>query len=168
MATEYITVNTPAEIPGAIAGVVRDVMRQLFRMEFQEELIDLIPNLQTDHAIRFRAGIEDTGAAWAPNAKSTIRKKGHGVILIERGDLEASLTTTTPDSIQEVEVEIGQRDTVLTFGTRDGRSAVNQFGDPEHNIPARPHVGVMDNTLDEFTEKLADDIVSRLAQGSRG
>ncbi len=163
MSSITIVVTHPSQIPAAVHSVVEDVHTQLLDMRFENELTDMIPDLQQEHSIRFRAGMDDTGAPWAPLAPRTARKKGHGVILVEFGDLEATLTQNTAASVIDVERE--PDGTTLTFGTRDEHSETLQDGNPDNNLPARPHVGVMENTVDRFAEQLADSIVNRLIRG---
>lgn len=110
---------------------------------------------QTDRM--FQAGKDASGRAWAPLKERTIRKKGHGIILIEYEDLYRSLVGATEDSVREI------WDDMLLYGTRDRKAAYHQYGTKW--MPARPPVGISDETLDRATEHVADRMVE-LAMGA--
>ena len=75
------------------------------------------------------------------------------------GALRKSLEGKTTDSIRDIVSEdLFHR---LTFGEDVEYSAFHQKGKPGV-MPARPHVGMTDRTLDEITEESADAMVEFL------
>lgn len=103
----------------------------------------------------FDAGHGPNGETWAPNAESTIKRKGHGIVLFETGALEKSLVELDgPGNINDA----GSRE--LIFGTSNPHSLFNEFG--TSRIPARPHVGISDQLVDAIAEELVDYAISQI------
>jgi phage gpG-like protein len=114
-----------------------------------------------------RQGFEQSkapnGSGWAPNAPSTIKRKGHGVVLRETGRLGVSLTQEThPDAVVEIVAE--PSGCGFSRGTSVEYSGFNQNG--TKRIPARPHVGLTEEACDEMTELGADLAIEHLKAGA--
>lgn len=97
------------------------------------------------------------GTAWAPNAPATIKKKGHGLVLRDKGRLGVSLTQEThPDAVVEIVVE--PAGCGFTRGTAVEYSGFNQKD--------RPHVGFTEDAVNELTELGADLAIEHLKAGA--
>lgn len=75
----------------------------------------------------FETGTDALGRPWVPLAPSTIQKKGHSQILVEEGDMRASLFS-----------EVDSMENRARIGFSDGTIRYHEFGVPENNLPARP------------------------------
>lgn len=162
-----IDINDPADIDAAIAAAVNDVVVQVANMDLTSEMNQLIGTLQSQHNKMFDQERDDRGRRWARLSPVTVRKKGNDAVLIEFGNLERSLIDRNPNSVRRI-TRRGNTVT-LEFGTRDEKSMVNQFGGESSSggtIPARPHVGLTENSLDKFMNDLADSMVKRLQRNS--
>jgi phage gpG-like protein len=124
------------------------------------------------------------GVAWAANAESTIRQKGHAVPLRGRESkrvirkvkgvkyrtirkhsrfrLAFSLTTKSRTSVGDSirEAIQGSDSAHLAFGTTVEYSLFNDFG--TSRIPARPHIGISEGHLDQVVERCADYTMRRM------
>lgn len=94
------------------------------------------------------------GTPWAPLAASTVKRKGHDVILSDTGKLGTSLLGESGDSIRDV----GDRH--LTFGTDVEYSGFLQEGTGK--MPGREHVGLSEEMVDLTAEYIADGAVVAL------
>lgn len=112
--------------------------------------------LREAHQRSFSEGKAANGTPWAPLRPSTIRKKGHGIILVETDRLMDSLTKNTGDSRwthDEREAE---------FGTAVPYAGFHQKG--TNKFPARPPVGIDKKTLDAMVERVADREAALIVQ----
>lgn len=110
-------------------------------------------DLEQLHQTAFQQGVAADGTLWPELAESTKRAKGHGVILIEEGDLEASLTEPNHvDALREIVGEPGYQS--FRYGTTDEKAPFHQAGTA--NMPARPPVTVPDKFPDQLAEMAAD------------
>lgn len=93
------------------------------------------------------------GASWTPLAPATVKRKGHAIILVDTGDLAASLSSRSHENnIAEV-IQEGKNKGV-SFGTMDAKSIFHQ--------DSRPHVGITDRSADQLAEAIADRVVDAL------
>lgn len=95
------------------------------------------------------------GEAWAALAASTVKKKGHAVILFETGKLRDSLSTVGgPGNINAV----SERGSL--FGTDVEYSLFHTTG--TKRMPQREHVGTNDAAVDRLAASVADYAVEQL------
>jgi phage gpG-like protein len=132
-------------------AVFDGLAEQFAEIDYTDPLTEALPKLEKSHQEFFdnEAGPE---GAWAPNAPSTVKRKGHGIVLLESGRLTASLVGRTADSVREVFNAEGQHS--LIFGTDVPYSVFNQEG--TSRAPARPHVGMTEETMQAVDNDVAD------------
>lgn len=134
--------------------VFAELHDSLTNADFTGSMTDAIPLLEAGEKQAFDSRQSPGGEAWAPNAPSTIRRKGHGIQLFETGRLGASLFGRTGDSVRDIYPH------GLTFGTSVPYSIFNQQGTPR--IPARVHVGMSEQTLGKIVDGVADHVVETM------
>lgn len=140
---------------GQFGSLFEDIQQQIETTDFFPVMHAAIQLIADGEKAAFNAGHGPNGEEWAPNAESTKRRKGHGIVLFETGALEKSLVEVDgPGNINDA----GSRE--LIFGTNVSYSLFNEFG--TSRIPARPHVGISDQLIDALTEEIADYTVSQL------
>lgn len=118
-------------------------------------LEDWVDPLRELHQGYFDSETSPDGDAWPELAASTIARKGHDTILVDKGALAASLTEGTGDSILVIYDE--GRNKGIVFGTDVEHS---QYQNPE-----REHVGLSEAVLDVMAEQVADETLERWADG---
>jgi phage gpG-like protein len=136
-------------------------------------MVDRLVKMADLHRKFFSEQTGPDGVAWAKNAPYTIKRKGHSRIL--RGhpsnnfrlsrSLSERASATTGDAIRE----IAQTDSAdyMSFGTHVEYSAIH---DTDHRtstgafVPARRHVGLTDQHVNELVNSLADFIITELAK----
>lgn len=106
------------------------------------------------HAGYFYGQQGPDGAGWAPNAPSTIRRKGHGVVLVDKYKLLPSMTRPFADEAVRMTIDEWPKATMI-FGNTLPYSVINNNGNPARNLPARKHIGL---TL-PFFDKMAESAV---------
>lgn len=162
---ETLYVDGWSEVPEIYAGLEEDIAA----LDFVPFLGGELDKLAETHREFFRKQTGPDDLRWAPNAKSTIRRKGHSRVL--RGiptnnyRLSRSLTVTGRRSDGDAIREAIQTDTGghLSFGTAVEYS---MFHDVERdNIPARRHVGINERHLDAIVERAVDYVIAELAKG---
>lgn len=106
------------------------------------------------HAQYFATNTGPDGNAWPPLAPSTIKRKGHNKILIETGRLIQSLTEQISGGAGEAirDVVVMHDETDIIFGTMVEYSGLHDQA--VGSRPARRHVGVNDQFLDGFCDRL--------------
>jgi phage gpG-like protein len=141
-------------------------------LDYHDWMVDRLVKMAELHSGFFRSQSGPDGQPWAKNAPRTIKQKGHSRIL--RGHpsnnyrLSRSLTEratgTTGDAIRE----IAQTDTAayMSFGTAVEYSAIHDTNHTLGNafVPARRHVGLTDQHVNELVDSLADHITKELAK----
>lgn len=159
-----IYLDSEAEIEDLYAGVDED-----FRdVEFVPWMHGELDILAEQHREYFDAEQSPDGGAWAPNAPSTIKRKGHSRIL--RGfspfrlskSLKLKSKTSTGDAVRE---SIEQTDgATLGFGSSVEYAGDRFAGRPTKYAPSgRPHIGINEEYLDKMTERAVDYVVAQLA-----
>jgi phage gpG-like protein len=114
-------------------------------------------DLAEQHAGMFAGEFDSNLNDWATLKPSTIKSKGHDRILVESGALMASLTSVGgPGNIHEV-MPRG-----MLFGTEVEYAHFHQTGTKK--MPARPPVGMSEETLDKLCDKIADATVEKLRE----
>ena len=137
---------------------------QVFSTNFYDKadyraVLGLMQNdLEEFHAGWFSTARAPSGMAWETLKPETIARKGHATILVDTGKLKASLTSRSGDSIREI-VSEGMNHG-LSFGTSVEYSIYHQDGVPENKLPQREHVGINDEILNDFMERIADRTVA--------
>lgn len=142
-----------------LADVVDDIRYALRDGDFAPAFERISEDLERQHDRMFQRGQEADGTPWKPLKARTIKRKGHGIILIEFEDLYRSLVGFTADSVRV----IYRQD--MEWGTADYKAIYHQQG--TKFMPARPPVGISDETLDRAAEHVADRCVE-LALGVMG
>jgi phage gpG-like protein len=122
--------------------------------DYTMPLLDTLEALREDHQSYFDNERDANNDPWAPLAKSTIKRKGFDDILIEKGDLEKSLTEFSGDNIN------GVAPRGLVFGTADEKALWHQEGTAR--MPARPPVGMTEQRLNSLCDDIADHLVDSL------
>lgn len=110
--------------------------------------------LEQDHQRFFSEGRDANGQAWRPLRPSTIKRKGHGIILVETERLMNSLTRSGGDAIRAHNAR------GAVFGTRVPYSIYHQLGTAI--LPQRAPVGVEKATQDDMVTNVADHAVRAL------
>lgn len=108
--------------------------------------------LAEQHAGMFAGEFDSNLESWAPLKPSTIKRKGHDRILVDKGDLMRSLTVVGgPGNIH------GVTPTTMVFGTSDPKALFHQEGTSK--MVARQPVGMSQETEDKLVESVADGTV---------
>lgn len=137
--------------------VIREMEIGYERLSYEPILTAIIPQLQIDHKGFFSHKAGPDGAGWKENAASTQAKKGHGIVLFVTGDLERSLSESGASGAIRAVSDRG-----LLFGTSIDYSSVNQTGTKDGKISARPHVGLLEETLNKLVSDVADLTIESL------
>ncbi len=104
------------------------------------------------HVVNMGGAEAEAGNPWAPLAETTVRKKGHDIILIDTGALE--------DSVHH-EVD-GDRVLVGTDIAEGGTGPYPVFlQEGTAQMPARPFMGVDDEDLERIAEQAATYLEAR-------
>ena len=145
-----------------LQSVYDDVQADADATDYSQLLNGTIDKLESQHLDMFNSEQDSSGEPWAPLRPSTIKRKGHAIRLVERGDLKESLAGRSGDSIRDVFREQGLGITALVFGTSDEKAGFHQEG--TSRMPARPPVGITDELTDEITEGVASETVRQLTE----
>ncbi len=137
--------------PQYLGGVFVEIEQALKNADYSGVMTDAIEPLEAGEKTAFDGRKTPGGTPWAPNAPSTIKRKGHGIQLFETGRLGSSLFGRTSDSIRDVYPH------GLTFGTGVPYSIFNQEG--TRRIPQREHVGMGEVTCQKIVDLVADQAV---------
>lgn len=116
-----------------------------------QEVIDVLQEMERGY---FASSAGPSGEPWAPNAPLTILKKGHGIVLRETYELEASLTGASATSIRK----IGSDN--LEFGTSREWAWVHQEGGGK--IPQREFLGMNEDSMKDVLDIVADAAVEMM------
>lgn len=96
------------------------------------------------------------GTAWAPLAASTIARKGSDTILVDKGKLKPA--STSKSAANHIEYTDNSDDNYwLVFGESTEYGGFHMTG--TSRMPARPHMEINTDTVDEMANSLADWIV---------
>ena len=155
-----MTTTIENQIESGISDVLADVTREWQLFDHGPLQSHYIEELEEHHANLFFLERDPQGDPWAALAESTVKKKGHDVILTEFNDMIQSLVGQTPDSIRRRTADGGGSE--LIYGTSDFKSGWHMTG--TENMPQREHVG-----LDElFVDKIETDSASFLIEALKG
>lgn len=146
------TITDPTEIGPILWGLMTQARSMTYEPVLQESLQDI-----AEYEAGMFAGEYDSSlTSWAPLAASTIKRKKHDRILIDTGALRESLVHVGGSGNIAAAAERG-----LVFGTDVEYAHFLQDG--TSRMPARPPVGISDETLDKICDRIADDTVRQLA-----
>ena len=138
-----------------LGGIFQEVENGFSEADYSDDLAEFLPVLRGDHEEMFSGEHDSTGSGWEPLAESTIQRKGHDIILFEKGHLKESLIS---DGGAGQIAETSDRH--LAFGTEVEYAGYHQSG--TSRMPARPPVGLREDTLDEIVETVADRTIESL------
>ena len=148
--TDTIDIN---EFSAMLAGIGD----QVAAMDYSDTLDEFMPVIAEQHASMFGSEQDSNGSKWAELRPSTIARKGHDRILFETGALRDSLVSVGgPNNIAEAFPR------GLVFGTSDEKALFHQDG--TSRMPARPPVGLSEETLGKLVDRVADATVEKLKQ----
>jgi len=146
-----VILNSIDELPLVFA----DIDRQFSDIDYSGPLAEFNRYLAEQHSEQFAGGFSPTGERWAPLAESTVARKGHATILVDKGNLRQSLTVLgSSDNVNAV----SERGSL--FGTRDAKSVFHQFG--TSRMPQREHVGTNDDGVDHLAELIVEHAIESL------
>lgn len=111
------------------------------------------------HASYFYGQQGPDGAAWKPNAPATIKKKGHGVILVHKYKLLPSMTRPFAEGAIRMTIDEWPKATMI-FGNDIPYSVLNNNG--TKRIPARPHIGLTRPFFETLTKSAVDYAFEKL------
>ena len=152
--------TTVMESIGQLESVFGDVVRDVAGVDYQPILQGIQQEIAEGEAAAFDGEREPGGPSWTPLATSTIKRKRSSRILFESGALQASL------------VALGEAGNISTTSSREllfGSDVpyVTLLDNGTSRMPARPPVGVSEETLDKACNQIADETVRQLtASGS--
>lgn len=139
--------------------VVEQLGDQVVSMDFTQVLDDFLPEIASQHSEMFGGQHDSNGSPWAVLAPSTVARKGQDRILFETGALMESLVTIGGSNNIAEAFPRG-----LVFGTSDEKAMFHQEG--TLRMPARPPVGLSEETLDRLVNRVADAAVENLRTGA--
>lgn len=155
------TTATPKRVPTEeidgfefLGGVFLDVEQGFDSADYSTALEPFITTLEQTHAAGFESESTPGGEKWPPLAPSTVRRKGHDVILLETGRLKSSLVAGGADAVREVSHR------GLLFGTQVEYASIHQNG--TSRIPQREHVGMNEETCQSIVDAVADAAVASM------
>jgi phage gpG-like protein len=157
--TEFRASNE-ADLNSIAQAVVTQVERDFADLDFTKLFEQFLKELEDIHKANFAAEQSPGGEPWAKLSPITIRRKGHARILIDKDRLRSSLIGKTGDSLRDI-VRI-DRAIGLTFGTDVEYSTFHTTG--TRRMPQREHVGINEEILDRFCERIADEAVKQLSR----
>lgn len=117
--------------------------------------------METLHAGYFYGQQGPDGREWAPNAPSTIKRKRHGVVLVDKYKLLPAMTRPFADEAVRIVVDEWPKATMI-FGNTLPYSSLNNNGVPSRNIPARIHIGLTLPFVDKMTGATADYVREKI------
>lgn len=150
--TRTIILDDIAELPDVYQALTDSLHDVDFQEAFQRKVF---PAIERAEEAMFASETDSSGTAWPPLAASTIARKGHDIILVETGALRASLVGETGDSIRDAGADFA------SFGTSDPKAAFHQDG--TSRMPARPPVGVSEETVDIIAGIIADECIAQIS-----
>ncbi len=135
---------------------------QVREMDYSQTLEEFQHEIAAGEAEMFTNEHDSNDIPWAPLKLSTIRRKGHDIILFETGALENSLVTVGADGNVSAVAPRGS-----IFGTDIEYAGFHQESPDETRMPSRPPVGISEKRVDLLAERIADVTVRQMtANGS--
>jgi len=116
-----------------------------------QEVIDVLQEMERGF---FASSVGPTGEPWVPLSPVTEAKKGHGIILRETYELEASLIGFGPSAVRTSSSDS------LEFGTSREWAWIHQKGSGK--IPQREFIGFNQDGMDDVLSIVADAAVQMM------
>jgi phage gpG-like protein len=141
---------------------IDSIQDRLLNADYTPLLRSLQQYLEQEHArfIAMQAG--PGGEPWKQLAESTVNRKGHAIILVDKTDLAQSIAGPGhKDAIREIVNEGSNHG--LSFGTRVPYSKFHQHGTKK--LPIRMHVGANQKMVDEMSAQLRAFAIAVLVRG---
>lgn len=135
-----------------------NIRENFLTIRYENYLRGELKELEKQHASYWDKDAGPDGQAWPELAASTIKRKGHATILVDKRRLKPSLASQTGDSIRETFDEGTNKG--LTFGTEVPYSMYHDTATA--NRPARRHVGTNEEHIDKMTERAIDYTLKEL------
>lgn len=131
-----------------LEGLLIDMGKAAADGDYTSTLLDIQSDLEEQERQMFQGEHAADGEPWAPLRPTTVAAKGHSRILYDLGELWASLTEAAAEgAIRELDSE------GLTFGTDHRAARYHQDG--TSRMPARPPVGLSEETADKAADRIA-------------
>jgi phage virion morphogenesis protein len=128
--------------------------------DYGQVLHDVSRQVREDTLECFATQSDPDGKAWPELAQSTIDKKGHEEILIERGDLYQSFVTEEA-TITETEMEWGSNDEHAELHQQDEHASTV-------GLPVRKMVGFSEARQQSIEDQVADFVEQEVARAFDG
>lgn len=147
--TQTIDIKTQADFARMFASVVE----AFGGLRWGTWLDGEMRRLEAEHAKFFAKAEDPAGKKWAPLAPSTVKRKGHATILVDKVKLKPSLTQPQSEYGYRYPVDEWPKAS-LVFGTLAPYSG---FQETATDIkPARIHVGVNTRYVDGMAGRAVD------------
>ena len=156
--TEVYTANSLEQLEDVLGQVFDSIAIEFQEIDYTPPLTEALVKLEEQHEAMYSGGHDSNGDAWPPLAPSTVKRKGHATILVDSGRMKASLVGQSGDSIRDVVSEGGSAGAV--FGTDVEYAHFHVDGTAR--MPARPPVGISEETIGAVTNAIADHTVASI------
>ncbi len=134
---------------------VSGIMATVDKIGWEVGLHDESERLDKEYGRYFSRKSGPDGRGWAPNARRTIKAKGHSRQLFGKPSqgfrLHASLTSRNGEFSIRYEIDHWPREARLIHGTDAPYSGYNDQG--TRFIPARPHIGISGQYFDGIAQR---------------
>ena len=149
--------TTTVDAAAEFGPIIEDLQKQVAEMDYEDTLKESQQDIAAYEAGMFAGEFDSNLVDWAPLAASTIKRKKHSRILMDTGALRESLVHVGgPGNIAETNSR------GMLFGTEIEYAHFLQDGTSK--MPARPHVGMSEETLDKLCDRIADATVAQLSK----
>lgn len=157
-APQVFTADGIDQVGGILDDLFQSIEIGFKETDYTAPLVHSISTLEEQHAVMYDSGVDSNGEPWPPLSPTTIKKKGHDTILVDKQKMKASLIGPTGDSVRDIVEEGGIAGAV--FGTDVEYAHFHVTGTPI--MPARPPVGISENTIDLVCNDVADHTVASM------
>lgn len=145
---DAIELPTFAAFVDMMNEMVAPLKNPVFTVQMWQQVIDVLQEMERGY---FASSAGPDGEPWAPNRPFTVKKKGHGIILRETYEMEASLIGVSGTSVRKIS---GSN---LEFGTNRAWAWKHQEG--YGRIPQRMFIGMNDQGMKDVMDIAADAAV---------
>ncbi len=139
----------------SIGELFAELETSLGAADYSEMFREFMPQLAEFEAGMFAGEYSSNLDAWAALKPSTVKKKGNDRILVNTGTLRESLVHLGGSGNI---AEAGARS--MLFGSEVEYATFHQSGTGK--MPARPPIGICDETLDKICEQVAETTINQL------
>lgn len=154
LVSDSVEVKSVGEFIDLLNQMVQPIMNPTISSQTWQEVIDVLQEMERGY---FASSAGPSGEAWAPLSPVTIKKKGHGIILRDTYELEASLIGESGSSVRN------KTDKTLEFGTSREWAWAHQNGSGK--IPQREFLGINDDGMQDVLDVVADAAVMMMFGG---